>query len=362
MKTISIRQPWADLILQGRKTTELRTWTVSYRGPLAIHASQTVEREACLAHGLDPDRVTTGAVIGVVDLVGIDMLDAESYRAGRAEHLSDEPFPIAVGAGLAPAQGAVPTKGAAVPTQGPAVPTQGPAVDKGQPQGPAPTLYGWRLLNPRALSQPVAMRGRMGLFEAPVADPGQPPEAPAPDAAPPRQELSFVTRLRQGAERIHAEERTHRPFELRVVPQASPTEGQAPYRLALHQRSIEPPAAQETLYSQPPPMGRVVELGGAALRAVAGEVIEALRQSGYKPTDLSATRREPFALSEENGVRLGLLFLAVRPLAKVERMDVIAQGIRAMTSEEAYYWYAKCTGGPAAERAQRALRVLLAED
>jgi len=33
-----------------------------------------------------------------------------------------------------------------------------------------------------------------------------------------------------------------------------------------------------------------------------------------------------------------------------------------MTSEEAYYWYAKCTGSPAAERAQRALRVLLAED
>jgi hypothetical protein len=60
---------------------------------------------------------------------------------------------------------------------------------------------------------------------------------------------------------------------------------------------------------------------------------------------------------------LGLLFLAIRPLAKVDRMDVIAQGIRAMTSEEAYYyWYAKCTGGPAAERAQLALRVLLSDD
>ena len=35
---------------------------------------------------------------------------------------------------------------------------------------------------------------------------------------------------------------------------------------------------------------------------------------------------------------------------------------QAMTSEEAYSWYAKCTGSPAAERAQRALRVLLAED
>ena len=327
MRTLSIRQPWADLILQGRKTTELRTWRVSYRGPLAIHASQTVERETCLAHGLDPDRVTTGAVIGVVDLTAIDALDAESFAARRAEHLSDEPFPA-----------------------------------QGQPQGPAPTVYGWRLLNPRALSQPVAMRGRMGLFEAPVTDPGPPSEAPAPDAAPARPESQLLQRLRQGAERIRAEQRTRRPFELLVVPETVRAEGQAPYRLALHQRSVEPPAVQETLYSQPPPMGRVVELGGVALRAVASEVIEALRQSGYKPTDLSATRREPFSLSEESGVRLALLFMAVRRLAKVERMDVIAQGIRSMTSEEAYYWYAKCTGSPAAERAQKALRVLLADE
>ncbi len=72
MKALSIRQPWADLILRGRKTLELRTWTVKYRGPLAIHASQTVERQTCLAHGLDPDLVTTGAVIGIVDLATIE--------------------------------------------------------------------------------------------------------------------------------------------------------------------------------------------------------------------------------------------------------------------------------------------------
>ena len=89
MKTLSIRQPWADLIIQGRKTLELRTWTVKYRGPLAIHASQTVERGACLAHGLDPDLVTTGAVIGIVDLAAIKELDAPAYVARQTEHLAD---------------------------------------------------------------------------------------------------------------------------------------------------------------------------------------------------------------------------------------------------------------------------------
>jgi ASCH domain len=343
MKTLSIRQPWADLILQGQKTLELRTWTVSQRGLLAIHASQTVEREACKAHGLDPERVTTGAVIGVVDLVAIDALDAESFATRRAEHLSNEPFPTAVGAGLAPAQG--------------------PVTDKGQPQGHAPTLYGWRLLNPRPLSEPVAMHGRMSLFEAAVADPAAPPEAPLSDLPPPRPESRLIQRLRQGAERLRSEERSRHPFELQVVPKPAGPESQAPYRLALHQRSVEPHHFQGMRYDAPAPrLGRVAGLGGVALRAVAGEVIEALRENGYKPSDLSAARREPFALSEESGVRLALLFLAVRRLTKVERMDVIAQAIRAMTSEEAYYWDSKCTGVPAAERAQQALRVLLADE
>jgi len=95
---------------------------------------------------------------------------------------------------------------------------------------------------------------------------------------------------------------------------------------------------------------------------VADHVLDALRGNGYRATDLAAGRKEPFALTEESGVRLGLLFLAVRPITRMDRIEIIAQGIRAMTSEEAYYWYSKCTGGVAAERAQRALRVLLAND
>ena len=90
---------------------------------------------------------------------------------------------------------------------------------------------------------------------------------------------------------------------------------------------------------------KVAELGGSTLRAVADHVMEALRANGYKPTELGAGRREPFALAEETGVRLGLLFLAIRPITKVERIEIIAQGIRSMTSEEVYYWYSKCTSG-----------------
>jgi len=342
MKTLSIRQPWADLIIQGRKTLELRTWTVKYRGPLAIHASQTVEREACLAHGLDPDQVTTGAVIGVVELVEIIELDAASYAARHAEHLADAPFPGAVGAGLVPAQG--------------------------QPQGSAPTLYGWRLAHPRALTTPAPLRGRMGLFEAPllgaeVDKETRKPGDPLDKVSSQQKKLAQERAIPSVYLSTPALSTSPRPFELRVLAVSTTDPGEPAYRLALYQRLVEPPPDQKGLYEpEPPASRRVAELGSSTLRVVADHVMESLRANGYKPTELGAGRREPFALTEESGVRLGLLFLAVRPITKVERIEVIAQGIRAMTSEEAYYWYSKCTSGSAAERAQRALRVLLAED
>lgn len=40
MKAISIRQPWAWLILFGGKTIENRTWRTHLRGRVLIHASQ----------------------------------------------------------------------------------------------------------------------------------------------------------------------------------------------------------------------------------------------------------------------------------------------------------------------------------
>jgi hypothetical protein len=40
MKILSVRQPWAALIVSGHKDIENRTWSTRYRGPVLIHASQ----------------------------------------------------------------------------------------------------------------------------------------------------------------------------------------------------------------------------------------------------------------------------------------------------------------------------------
>jgi hypothetical protein len=40
MKALSIRQPWAWLIVNGYKTIENRTWPTKFRGRVLIHASK----------------------------------------------------------------------------------------------------------------------------------------------------------------------------------------------------------------------------------------------------------------------------------------------------------------------------------
>jgi hypothetical protein len=44
MKAISIRQPWASLIVAGVKPVENRSWRTRYRGPVLIHASSRMTR------------------------------------------------------------------------------------------------------------------------------------------------------------------------------------------------------------------------------------------------------------------------------------------------------------------------------
>jgi len=40
LKAVSVMQPWANRIVSGRKTIEVRNWRTSYRGPLLIVSSK----------------------------------------------------------------------------------------------------------------------------------------------------------------------------------------------------------------------------------------------------------------------------------------------------------------------------------
>ena len=69
MKALSIRQPWADLIVDGKKSIETRKWNTHYRGWFYIHAPQKVEKSICEEYGVKPS--ATGAVIGKAFLYNV---------------------------------------------------------------------------------------------------------------------------------------------------------------------------------------------------------------------------------------------------------------------------------------------------
>ncbi len=63
MKYLSLRRPYAELILQRRKTIELRNWNTRFREPLPIHSSDKVEKDACLHFRLGPELLPRRAVV-----------------------------------------------------------------------------------------------------------------------------------------------------------------------------------------------------------------------------------------------------------------------------------------------------------
>lgn len=145
----------------------------------------------------------------------------------------------------------------------------------------------------------------------------------------------------------------NRPFELRVVRGDG-----SDYGLALHQQ----PAAGRQNGSANGHWPLVVHVWGTPLQMIMDQVLAALKEAGYRSSELSRSRLSPFKLPEEIGVRLGLLFLAVKPLRKIGRMTTISDQVQAMTGEETYYWFSKATTTATARRAQKAMRMLLAEE
>jgi len=70
MKALTIKQPWATLIIQGDKRFEFRSWQTKYRGDLLIHAGKGIDKEAMkrLAKYL-PKELQYGKILGKVKLV-----------------------------------------------------------------------------------------------------------------------------------------------------------------------------------------------------------------------------------------------------------------------------------------------------
>ncbi len=153
---------------------------------------------------------------------------------------------------------------------------------------------------------------------------------------------------------------TASPFELRVI---HPTYRQAgkrhkgEYGVALYQQPVRSRARNP--HAEAPRL--VARIWGLPFRCTVDRTLAALKENRYRASELSRVRGTPFHLNEESGVRLGLMFLATKPLRKLARVEAVGGTIWAMGPEEAYYWFSKCTDHLTGRRAQRALRILLAD-
>ena len=89
MKCLSICQPFAELIVQGKKTIELRKWNTKFRGEFLVHAAKNILEEDCKRMKISPKTVTTGAIIGKVNLVDVKKHDSEKeLKADKKKHHS----------------------------------------------------------------------------------------------------------------------------------------------------------------------------------------------------------------------------------------------------------------------------------
>ena len=107
---LSISQPFATAIAQGKKTIELRKWGTRYRGLIAIHAGlswyggvkfdgktkndsyaiDAIKRAAIrMGTPANVSEYPTGAIIATARLVACKRLTEEEYEELDNEHMSD---------------------------------------------------------------------------------------------------------------------------------------------------------------------------------------------------------------------------------------------------------------------------------
>ena len=92
MKCLSICQPFTNLIIQNKKTIELRKWNTDFRGSFLIHAPIKIRKEDCKRLKIE-EEFTTGAIIGKAELFDIKKYESlEEIKIDKDKHFSSKKF------------------------------------------------------------------------------------------------------------------------------------------------------------------------------------------------------------------------------------------------------------------------------
>ena len=91
---LSVKQPWAALLVAGRKTVEVRTWGVSRRGKVLIHAAKIDDPRPEGWVAIDSPELKRlaerkGGILGVAEFVDCIRYDTpEAFAADAERHLN----------------------------------------------------------------------------------------------------------------------------------------------------------------------------------------------------------------------------------------------------------------------------------
>ncbi len=121
MKCLSVCQPFAELIVSGRKTVELRPWNTKFRGEFLVHAPTKVRDADCRRLGMGAD-LPVGVIVGRAEVYDVRRYETEQeMMADSGRHMAG---------------------------------------------APGKYRYGFILRNARRLRIPVPCKGSLGFFEA----------------------------------------------------------------------------------------------------------------------------------------------------------------------------------------------------
>ncbi len=104
MKALSIRQPWAWLIVNGYKPVENRNWKTNYRGKILVHAGKAmtdddyhIAYEIAKNEGINiphPDEYNFGGIIGETEIVDCVTQHDSPFFFGPFGFVLDNSYPL----------------------------------------------------------------------------------------------------------------------------------------------------------------------------------------------------------------------------------------------------------------------------
>ncbi len=86
MKVLTIKQPWASLIIEGYKKYEFRSWKTKYRGKILIHAGMSLEKDMVNRFKQYSIDYPLGCIIGEANLEDCILVDEEFNEQLRKEN------------------------------------------------------------------------------------------------------------------------------------------------------------------------------------------------------------------------------------------------------------------------------------